>query len=254
MKCSECPVWQPSKFNNYAFGYCKAKGHIRPPQKTIAEVDGFYKEEVTRNKKKTRPWHICDVIFDDEEEEKVAPKKPAGKKPSGKKKPEREVWTTRQTLDEAMEEVRQQGVPIPKAIDGLDEEDVFPSTNDMEFSELGKLLFKYEALKGYVAWLAKVTKIEFKNTVNGKNLLLKKEVNRIEKASEKKRLKDSMEAQAMEDNVNIGALAKKEASLEAKLIMYEGLFEIYSGHWDTVSREISRMQDEHKTNMYAGGK
>lgn len=252
MRCSECPLWQPSKSNNYAFGYCKAKGYIRPVQKTIAEVDGFYKEEVTRNKKKTRPWHTCDVILGDKEEEKVALKKPAGKKSSGKKKPEREVWTTRQTLDEALDEIRQQGVPIPKAIEGLEEEDVFPSTNSLKFNELGKLLFKYEALKGYVAWLAKVTKIEYKNTVNGKNLLLKKEMNRIEKDSEKKRLKDSLEAQAFEDNVNIGKLAKREASLEAKLIMYEGLFEIYSGHWDTVSREISRMADEHKTSLYVG--
>lgn len=246
LKCSECPKWQPSISNNYAFGYCRAKGKV----KKIVVNNAFYQEEVTRNKKKTRPWHICDVVVEEEEEE-VAPQKKATHHAPAKKA---KAWTPKQTLDEAMEEIRKQGVPIPKAIKGLDEADVFPSTNDMEFNELGKLLFKYEALKGYIAWLAKTTKIEYKNVVNAKMLLIRKEVNRLEKEAEKKRLKDSLEAQAYEDNEKIRGLAKREAVLDAKLIAYEGLYEIYSGHWDTVSREISRMQDEHKTNLYAGGK
>ena len=246
-KCKECPDWKPVKKYNYAFGICRRDGDLLHDQPHSGELEGVFKDEVTRHKNRTRPWHICDVAVP------TVMKQEVGKVTEKKKAPEKKGWTTKQTLAIALEEARKQGVPIPKAIEGLDEDDIFPTANDMDNQELGKLLFKYGALKGYAAWLAMTAKVEYKNTLHAREIMQGQEVNRLEKESEKKRLKDSLFAEAIEDNEKLRKIVKMEIELEAKVLMYERLFDIYSSHWDTISREISRRADEMKYGgMYQG--
>ena len=238
MKCSECEDWEamPNSKNDILYGICNGTGEIIEVKRNIA-----YEEEVTRHGSKTRPWHVCDK--DKPEEEEKVEKKPEKKKSKGK------GWSTRSTLDTALAEIREAGVPIPKAIEGMDREDIFPSTNSMTEKELGSLLFKYGALKGYVMWLLFQVETEYNNVHNAKVILQGEEVHKLEINSEKKRLKEGLEAMAISNNEILNKLAKREIQLEAKVSGFKSLLDIYSSHWSTVSREIARRSDEIQSGL-----
>jgi len=234
LKCTECSDWKPkpNKEHNVPYGICKRPGEVIKVE-DINLINAGGKEEVTRNGDKTRPWHACD---------KVNIRK-------GEKGTKKKGWSTKDTLIEALEEVRTAGVPIPKAIEGFEEEDIFPSTNSLKDNELGELLFKYGALKGYVRWLLFTARTEYNNVHNARTILQGSEVRKLELEDEKKRLKEGLEATAIIDNETLTRLWKKEQRLEAKMDAYQSLYEIYSDHWSTVSREISNRQDEIRSGL-----
>ena len=239
MKCTECSDWKakPDKNCNILYGICKKPGKvIEVESEKLEKVGG--KEEVTRNGDKTRPWHVCDKL--NIVKEKEVPKK------------EKKGWSTKDTLTAALEEIRLAGVPIPKAIEGMDREDIFPSTNSLGDKELGSLLFKYGALKGYIMWLLFQVEVEYNNVHHARIILQGEEVYKLEVDSEKKRLKEGLEAVAIMGNDILNKLRKKEIQLEAKVSGYRTLLDIYSSHWDTISREISRRSDEIKSGLRQG--
>jgi hypothetical protein len=232
VKCLECNDWKIAD-SAPTYGLCKRKGHAVPVEPHTGEISGTYKEEVTRHGDKTRPWHVCD--------------KPIAKGVKVPKK--REGWSTKETLASALEDIRVAGVPIPKAIDGMEKEDIFPSTNSMSDKDLGKLLFKYAALKGYIMWLLFQADTEYNNVCNARIILQGEEVHKLEVDSDKKRLKEGLEAVAIMGNNTLNKLVKKEVGLKARVAGYRTLLDIYSSHWDTISREISRRGDEIKAGM-----
>jgi hypothetical protein len=240
-RCVECSFWSTTKKANYRYGICKNPGSVSPRDKTIAEINGFYSEEVTRNKRKTRPWHICDIapelIAVNPRSEKMAKQK------------EREGWSTKDPVAVLLSEIREAGVPIPKAIEGMDKEDIFPSTNSLTDKELGGLLFKYGALKGYIMWLLFTAEIEYNNVHKAFTILHGEAIHKLEVESEKKRLKEGLEAIAIRSDEDLKKLYKRDMKLENKVKGYRYLLDIYSSHWDTVSREITRRGDEIKTGM-----
>lgn len=238
MKCSECLEWEgkPDRDHNITYGICKSKKKVEKIESDgkVESVGG--KEEVTRNGNKTRPWHICDIT-------NIV---------IGDSVPTKKGWSTKDTLTATLEEIRKAGVPIPKAIDGMEKEDIFPSTNSLGDKELGGLLFKYGALKGYIMWLLFQMEVEYNNVHNARIILQGEEVHKLEIDSEKKRLKEGLEAVAIMNNDILNKLRKKEIQLEAKVSGFRTLLNIYSSHWDTISREISRRSDEIKSGLRQG--
>jgi hypothetical protein len=237
-RCTECADWKvvKNKKGEMLYGTCKGEGDIVEPEldEGLEKVEG--ENEKTRNGDKTRPWHVCDKVCIIGEEKKVPKKK-------------REGWSTKDTLTATLEEIRQAGVPIPKAIEGFDREDIFPSTNSLKDKELGSLLFKYGALKGYVMWLLFQVEVEYNNVKNARIIIQGEEVHKLEVESEKKRLKEGLEATAIMSIEKLKKLRKQEIGLEAKVSGYRTLLDIYSSHWDTISREISRRSDEIKSGL-----
>jgi uncharacterized protein YlxW (UPF0749 family) len=94
--------------------------------------------------------------------------------------------------------------------------------------------------------------VEYNNVHNARIVLQGEEVHKLEVDSEKKRLKEGLEAVAIVSNEILNKLRKKEIQLEAKVSGYKTLLDIYSSHWDTISREISRRSDEIKSGLRQG--
>jgi len=241
MICKECPDWEPNKKSNYTYGICKREGEV--VNWMDRELVADYKEEKTRNNNKTRPSHVCDVINIVKGDKTLSEKRKAAQKKG---------WSTKDILIEALEDVRTAGVPIPKAIEGFEEEDIFPSTNSLKDNELGELLFKYGALKGYVRWLLFTARAEYNSIHNARVILQGVEVRKLELEDEKKRLKEGLESTAILDSEKLTKLWKKEQKLETRMDAYQSLYDIYSDHWSTVSREISNRSDEIRSGLRQG--
>lgn len=160
-----------------------------------------------------------------------------------------EPWTPDNAYDKAMEIFRLSGLPQPSLISKYEDAE-FPTDIDrISNKDLGNMLFQFGGLKAYAA--SKLVEWEIKHNA----LKLAKEirmgylVDQMEKEAEKKRLKESMQADAIFSDKILNDLVKKTEFAHSAYKKFQSAYEQYGIYWDTASREITRRNDEMKSIM-----
>ena len=253
IECRHCKNWAGKK-PKYTEGACKLTG------------------EITKWNKKD-----CDIV-EDEEEKKVGKekkevkeepkKKPAKKTESKKKEPIAEEPKEEKELPKEWEFenlspddiyarvvkiFESSGLPSP-SLAKVDKEDMFPDNLDkLTSQQLGQLMFKYENLRAFAAKMSVEWDIKSTTLKKFRDIRQGIIVSALEDNSEKKKLKDALESEAISADKILNKLVKKHLQAEANYKMFQGHYEIYRGHWETISREISRRSDEMKAFMREGG-
>jgi len=155
-------------------------------------------------------------------------------------------WTPDNCYEKAMAIFNASGLPQP-TLTAKYEDVSFPEDIDkVSNKDLGDMLFKFGALKAYAANKLVEWDIKYHALKLGKEMRMGKLVDKMEKSAEKKRLKEAMQADAVENDKMLNELVKREIQAQSNYKKFQSAYEQYGIYWDTASREITRRNDELK--------